>query len=222
MKRQLFKGLRRWYILLPVAILFIVSIGLVSIAAVTSNMPSANRPMPSVDSLNIKVERATVKVPTPKGPGMPDIKGTTLEEAEVSLGFKPRLPSWLPQGNIRADALLLSGADSSGEYRVVLTQTYDIKDVNGTPKGSLSFAQSKRLRVRDVKIDEGRFTSTSFGYPQAIKNVRRISVGGAEGYYADDNSGESIIVWAKGGVGFSLSSMLLKEDELLKIAESVK
>lgn len=106
-----------------------------------------------------------------------------------------------------------------------------------TEENNITFAEGKKLfdqmlnpidppdgfvKINDpgVKIIDGSFVAPPVN-GNRFKNIKKITVGGAEGYYADMMD-QPIIYWAKDGIGFLVTGFGSTEAELLQIAESVK
>lgn len=124
----------------------------------------------------------------------------SLIRLENRLGYHLYAPTWLPQSG-------RPGTDTKeGKYRVL--QDF----VNFEDRSILIVAQERRTGERDQYHKE-RFIEPADA---------RAEINGQTGYFVTGSSGERRLFWHQGDSAVIISSTVLNDDDLVRIARSVK
>jgi hypothetical protein len=122
-------------------------------------------------------------------------------ELEERLGHHVYAPAWLPYGG------------RVGTHGAMMGRHRILQDFTDRQERSLSIlAQERRTPERD-RYHEERFVR---------KAQAKASINGTPGYFVTGSSGERRLFWNTEDMALILSSSVLTDDELVKIAENVR
>jgi hypothetical protein len=127
------------------------------------------------------------------------IDPTTLK-LEHRLGYHLFAPSWLPTGTHPTDST------KEGAHRIL--QVYE----DDTQRSTLILAQERRNADRDA-YHKDRFVSHADG---------KADIRGKQGYLFTGNSGERRLFWNEEEMAMIISSTVLSDDDLIRVARSCK
>jgi hypothetical protein len=139
--------------------------------------------------------------PAPSRAADQRIADPRLGELEKKLGFHLYAPTWLPY-----NGRVGPGGTREGRYRV-LQDFADNQD-----RALIILAQERRSEDRD-EYHERRFISTADA---------KADINGRKGYFITGSSGERRLFWHTNDTAIIISSNVLTDDELVKVALGVR